>query len=36
MDHKPFLKNPNLAVKYHYLFEAHKIYEYQTEADLLN
>ena len=24
------------TVEYHYLFEGHKVFEYQTEADLLN
>ena len=24
------------SAEYHYLFEGHKLFEYQTEADLLN
>ena len=24
------------TVEYHYLFESHKVFEYQTETDLLN
>ena len=40
MDHKLVLENPSSAVvntmPNHYLFEGRKVFEYQTETDLLN
>ena len=40
MANKIVLKNSSSAAVYtakcHYLFEGHKVFEYQTEADLLN
>ena len=41
MEHILVLENFNSAavlhtVKYHYLFEGHKVFEYETDTDLLN
>ena len=43
MDLKLVLENSSSAAvytlptaKYHYVFEGHKIFEYQTETDILN
>ena len=36
MDHEFVPENSSLATAYHYLFENRKVFEYQTETDLLN
>ena len=36
MDHKVVFENSSSAAEYYFLFEGHKLFEYQTETYLLS